>query len=112
MESLYKVGDVVKIKQLSADEDGDYRFGVNSDMAKKSGKSFEIVDVSPTIAFEGRFSDDGFKYMLKGNSWAWASSMFEEPKGKGKKSTKSKTGKSKIKISFSKKRKLKFNFSL
>lgn len=108
MESLYKVGDVVKIKQLSIDDDSDYRFGVNTEMVKQSGKTFEIERVSSTMAFEGIIPDDGFCYKLKGIGWSWASSMFEE----SKKTAKSKSKKSEIKISFHKKKEVKFNFSL
>ena len=109
MESLYKVGDVVKIKKLI--ESDDYRFGINDDMADQSGKTFEIVDVLPTIAPESKLPDDGFKYKLRGSSWAWASSMFE--KRPVKKSTEPKKSKEfKTKIFFHNKKKLKFDFSL
>lgn len=106
-EPLYKIGDVVKIKQFSLKDRESYRFGLNEDMVNASGKTFEIIDVSDTTAFPGTVPDDGFKYTLKGSGWNWASFMFEKS---SKKPTKSK--KSKIKISFSKKRKIKFNFSL
>lgn len=110
MESLYKVGDTVRIKQLSIKSEN-YRHGVNYEMVDQSGKTFKIVSVEPSMASEGIIPDDGFKYKLEGSIWAWASSMFEE--SPVKKSTKSKKSKeSKVKISFHKKKKLKFNFSL
>jgi hypothetical protein len=108
LESLYEVGDIVKIKQLSK-EDG-YRFGLNGEMMSVSGRTFEIASLEPATCPGAKLPDDGFRYKLKGIGWSWASSMFEE--SSTKKSTKSKTKKSKIKISFHKKKKLKFNFSL
>lgn len=105
MKSLYEVGDVVKIKRLS--KVGNYRHGVNDEMIEVSGETFEIVSVEPSFSSEGEIPDDGFRYKLKDNPWAWASSMFEEQVVK--KSTKSKT---KTKISFHKNKKLKFDFSL
>lgn len=110
MESLYEIGDVVKIKKLSLENGDDYRYGLNHDMVEQSGKIFEIIDVTPSTYPQCKLHDDGFKYRLKGSNWSWVSSMFEGPSTK--KSAKSKTKKSKIKISFHKKKKLKFNFSL
>ena len=111
MESLYKVGDIVTIRPLSIGDDQKYRYGLNDEMVKQSGKTFEIASVLPACAsFEGELPDDGFVYSLKNIGWAWVTSMFEE--STTKKSTKLKSKKSKTKISFHKKKKLKFNFSL
>jgi len=110
MESLYKIGDIVKIKQLSKNKEG-YRFGVNEEMEEASGKIFEIEDVvlsNSSLTYPK--PDDGFRYTLRGSRWSWASSMFEE--SSTKKTTKSKTKKSKTKISFHKKKEIKFNFNL
>jgi len=110
MEPLYKVGDIVKIKHLSIEDDRKYRFGLNDDMVKLSGKSVEIERVTQAFASDdGKIPDDGYLYRIKCSSWSWASSMFEES---SKKSTKSKSKKSKTKISFHKKREIKFNFNL
>jgi len=109
MGPLYKVGDIVKIKQLSIDDDKKYRYGLNDEMVRQSGKTFEIRAVSPASASsEGKLPDDGFVYSLKNVGWSWVTSMFEE--SSTKKKTRSK--KSEIKVSFHKKKKLKFNFSL
>lgn len=110
MQPLYKVGDTVKIKQLSAKSEA-YRHGINDEMIDQSGKTFKIVSVEPSMAPKGLLPDDGFKYKLEDSIWAWASSMFEEsPVKKSSKTKKSKEPK--VKISFHKKKKLKFNFSL
>lgn len=109
MESLYKVGDTVTIKQISPEDWVDYRFGFNDEMAECLGKTFEIESVYQSGTPSREIPDDGYYYKLKGLRWAWASSMFED---RSKKSVKSKTKKSKIKISFYKKKKIKFNFSL
>jgi hypothetical protein len=76
MESKYKVGDTVKIKQLSVD--GDYRHGINSEMIEQAGKTFKIISVSLSDSPACKIPDDGFTYRLDGISWAWASSMFED----------------------------------
>lgn len=108
MESLYNVGDTVKIKKLSLENGDDYRYGLNDKMVEASGKTFEIESVQLSGYPQCKLPDDGFVYKLKGINWKWVTSMFE---GSSKKSTKSKNKKS-IKISFHKKKKLKFNFSL
>lgn len=113
MKPLYKVGDVVKIKNLSMDDDLKYRFGLNDLMIKLSGKTFKITSVRITGHPEGEIPDDGYLYTLEGkegNHWSWASSMFEE--SFTRKLTRSNSNKSEIKISFHKNKKLKFNFSL
>lgn len=102
MEPLYKLGDVVTIKKLSLDDMDNYRYSLNYDMVRLAGKTFEIIDISSARFPEAKIPDDGFKYHLKGSTWSWVSSMFEE----------SSTKKSKTKISVHKKKKLEFNFSL
>ena len=110
MESLYKVGDTVKIKQLSLENSDHYRYGLNNEMVKASGKTFEIEEVQLAGLPECQLHDDGCVYRLKGIHWKWVTSMFEE--SSTKKTIKSKSKKSETKIYFHKKKKLKFNFSL
>ena len=76
MESKYKVGDTVKIKQLSVE--GGYRHGVNSEMIELSGKTFKISSIELSMSRAGEIPDDGYKYILEGSPWSWASSMFED----------------------------------
>lgn len=80
MKLKYNVGDIVKIKQLSIDDDQKYRYGLNNEMVKQSGKTFEIATVSVAHASsKGKLSDDGYSYGLKGIGWSWVTSMFEDP---------------------------------
>lgn len=79
----YQIGDVVTIKRLTSEDDkaGLYRFGLNSDMIKQSGKSFRIRDIQTTISSPGEIPDDGYRYKLEGDpgNWSWSSAMFEDP---------------------------------
>lgn len=77
MKPKYKVGDVVTIKQLSISSS--YRFGLNSEMTALAGRSYTIKSVELATSYPGKIPDDGYKYRLDGESWSWASSMFEEP---------------------------------
>lgn len=78
-DSKFQVGDFVTIKQLSLEDDeaGMYRFGLNAAMVALSGKSFKIEDIRTNANSPGKLPDDGYRYSLEGNRWAWASSMFE-----------------------------------
>lgn len=77
MESKYKVGNTVKIKQFLVS--GDYRNGVNNDMRKQVGKTFKIESVYPASNSACEIPDDGFNYKLEGIGWVWTSAMFEDP---------------------------------
>ena len=79
MESKYKVGDKVTIKNLHGAGGSDYRFGLNSDMCDMSGKTYTIREVKVASTHAGKIPDDGYRYELEEISrWAWASSMFED----------------------------------
>lgn len=75
----YIVGDIVTIKKL---EEGGYRFGTNSEMREAHGKSFRIKGFEVAVASPGIIPDDGYKYILEGIPWSWASSMFEDSQSK------------------------------
>ena len=77
-EPQYKIGDIVTIKKLTRD-DGEHRFGLNSEMMEASGRSFTIKSIELTTASPGKIPDDGYRYKLEGSPWSWASSMFEDP---------------------------------
>lgn len=77
-EQKYTIGDIVTIKKLTRD-DGEYRFGLNSEMMEASGRAFTIKSIELTTASPGKIPDDGYRYKLEGSPWSWASSMFEDP---------------------------------
>ena len=80
MEPKYKVGDIVTVKKVRERDSGDYRFSFPDHMVETyGGKSFRIESVEEEKLHDPRgVPDDGHKYRLEGNGWAWASSMFEE----------------------------------
>lgn len=75
----HKVGDIVIIKERTENQHM-YRFGFMDEMAELHGKRLEITRVSSYSYGEatGKLPDDEFEYHLRGSSFSWSSSMFED----------------------------------
>ena len=78
MESIYKIGDQVKIAKRTG-EYGNYRFGFSYDMTRYVGQIFTIKNVKPANKNATHLiKDDCHKYILEGiDNYMWASSMLE-----------------------------------
>ena len=79
-KSIFKVGDMVTIKDLTKGTGSEYRFGINSDMIEMSGQSFEIASIEEADprTGDGCIPDDGYRYKLENALWSWASSMLQK----------------------------------
>lgn len=113
MEPLFKVGDVVRVKERIGDK-ADYKYSFVDEMANLSGKEFTVKEVGPDN-YNEKFTipDDNARYTLSGNWYTWSSGMLELVSRK-EESTRyqSKTENDSFKITLSKKNKLKLNFKL
>lgn len=113
MEPLFKVGDVVRIKERIGNG-GDYKYSFVDEMANLSGKEFTIKEIIPDD-YNGKCTipDDNARYSLYGNWHAWSSGMLELV-SREEESTRyqSKPDNEPLKITISKKNKLKLNFKL
>lgn len=78
MAHKYKVGDLVKILPRDG-YSSDYMYCFTEDMLYLVGQVCRIVDISQDDhdGSSKEMHDDGNKYLLEGNSFTWASSMFE-----------------------------------
>lgn len=82
MEPLYKVGDTVLVKS-EYDEECDefsYRYIFVDDMLEECGGEIYTIrwaTFNGKNLNEDQIPDDGYLYCLEGNTWSWASSMFE-----------------------------------
>lgn len=78
MAHEYKVGDLVRI--LPRDGlPGDYMYCFTEKMFPFIGQVYKIRHISQNDhnGLRPKIHDDGHKYLLEGNTFAWASSMFE-----------------------------------
>lgn len=78
--SLFKVGDIVTIKQREG-HGVDYPCNFTDEMCIFVGKSFKIVAVNDlSDRDKPKYNGDAYYYHLEGNSYNWHSSMFEDKK--------------------------------
>lgn len=78
MDSLFKVGDYVKVLPRIG-INGDYRCGFVDDMAELKGQVFKVLEVHIHSMGLGQYNipDDGYVYKLDGEAdgWSWSSGM-------------------------------------
>lgn len=76
MDSLFKVGDYVKVLPREGIQ-GDYRCGFIDEMAELKGRIFLVTNVRKSEDSEQHFNipDDGYIYALAGSCWNWSSGM-------------------------------------
>lgn len=73
MESIFKVGDTVKIRKDLNDKMYFNRLNVNPIMVNKKGKEFKIEQ----IFYDDYFCFNIYKLNEKGTKWNWCEEMFE-----------------------------------
>lgn len=113
MEPLFKVGDIVRVKERTKYK-GDYKFVFSDKMSLQSGKVFTILTVKDNFRTDSyAVPDDNALYRLKDDPTQsnWSSGMLELVSGETY-VTPSNLDKDTFKITLTKKNKLKLNFKL